>query len=175
MCSLDIAWQFVGDNWAAIIAVCALGVSFYQASATRRHNRLSVRPHLVVSADKSNDNGRAMFVARLKNNGLGPAVVRKYEIFLDGSLFPIGDSGVVASTVASVLGRPTPHVAYHRIGVGDSIAKDQELILLSVGFSCTSQQDYQLAMKAFERITSHIQYESMYGQSFSCDSRASKP
>jgi hypothetical protein len=171
MAFIDAAADLLTDNAALIVAVCAFFVAVYQAYATRRHNRLSVTPHLVVFTDRRNDNGQAKFVVKLRNSGLGPAIIRTYEVLLDNAVFPIGDGGVVANTIASIVGRPTPHVAYHRLGVGDAIAKDQELILFSVGFSCSSHHDYQSVMKCFERLSARLVYASIYGKKFVYDSR----
>ena len=38
--------KFLGEHSAEIIAICALGLTFYQAYLSRKHNRLSLKPHL---------------------------------------------------------------------------------------------------------------------------------
>jgi hypothetical protein len=171
---VEAVWKFVGNNAAAIIALCALGLSIYQALATRRHNRLSVRPHLVVFTDRSLSNNQATFVVKIRNTGLGPAIVKSYVVFVDGNPFPIADGAVVLSTLCTILSRPVPRFGYHRLAPGDAIARDQELVLLSAEFNCANRQDYETAMKCFERVSARLSYASMYGEPFEYDSRVTR-
>jgi hypothetical protein len=70
---------------ATIIAVASLVVTVHQARATRRHNRLTLRPllHLGIALVPGRVAG---FV--LSNVGLGPAIVIRTTVWLDGT--PIG-------------------------------------------------------------------------------------
>ena len=72
-------WGWAGDNASAIIAVCALVLTIYQARLARRHNRLSVRPLLSSFVEQvSGPDARITF--SLVNNGLGPALVDSFEV-----------------------------------------------------------------------------------------------
>lgn len=66
----------------ALIALVALGLSIYEGWESRRHNRLSVRPFLTEAVRMSPAHERMCLV--LKNNGLGPAVVKKWTLHVDG-------------------------------------------------------------------------------------------
>lgn len=66
---------------SALVACLALGLTIWQGSLTRRHNRLSVRPHLVV--ETSSDDFE--YEVRLTNNGLGPAVIKRIDVTVDGN------------------------------------------------------------------------------------------
>ena len=61
---------------AIVVSVLALTLTLFQAWATRRHNYLSVRPLLRAGWKASNE----FHGVSLKNLGLGPAIVKKYEI-----------------------------------------------------------------------------------------------
>ena len=67
---------------ALVTAVCALVATICQAAITRRHNRLSVRP--VLTLHRREIDG----LIELKNNGFGPAIIQRYEIYKDGELIP---------------------------------------------------------------------------------------
>jgi len=69
-----------------IIAVTALVVSIWQGIETRKHNRLSVRPHLVFFTDfSSQDSELGIFI---KNNGVGLAYIKNVEISVNGKVMP---------------------------------------------------------------------------------------
>ena len=72
------------DRWislsAVIIAGCAFFFSFYQGCTIREHNRLSVRP-LVMISGAVNERGSGW---KLSNAGLGPAIVRWIEVTVNG-------------------------------------------------------------------------------------------
>ena len=65
---------------AVLIALSALFVSVLQAYLTRKHNRLSVRPHLELIKNIS-PSGPASIV--LKNHGTGPAIIKKIRVYVD--------------------------------------------------------------------------------------------
>lgn len=70
---------------ATVIAVVSLAVSVYEVAATRRHNRLSVRPLLELRT--SFHPGRTAGL-QLVNVGLGPAVITGSVLRLKGE--PLG-------------------------------------------------------------------------------------
>jgi predicted lysophospholipase L1 biosynthesis ABC-type transport system permease subunit len=57
---------------ATVIAVLSLAVSVYEARATRRHDRISVRPHLALQANLRQGSQAGL---QLINAGLGPAAI----------------------------------------------------------------------------------------------------
>ena len=64
---------------ATIIAVIALGTAVYQARLSRDQAKASVWPYLVQG--NSGNNGYSRIV---QNVGLGPAVIRAFEVLVDG-------------------------------------------------------------------------------------------
>src|SRR4051812_14088475 len=61
------------------IALCSLGFAVYQGSVTRWQQRLSVRPWLAM-AFYHNQEGAGW---KMSNPGLGPAVVKWFEVRVD--------------------------------------------------------------------------------------------
>lgn len=82
----------------SIVAGLAVVVSLWQGYETRRHNRLSVKP--IVSFDrnfsdeiKTINNAKKkvieqdtlrVFSIRLKNQGFGPAIIKRFVVSVDG-------------------------------------------------------------------------------------------
>lgn len=66
---------------AMFTAFMALLVSIYEGYEIRKHNRLSVRPHLITEI---NIKGVRQETVIIKNGGLGPAIIDEFEIFANG-------------------------------------------------------------------------------------------
>jgi hypothetical protein len=83
-------------QWIALasimIALSSLWFSMYQGSAIRRHQRMSVRPWLGI--DFRFDHSGAGLV--LMRGGMGPALIRSFEAFVDGKPQPDWDAAVAA-------------------------------------------------------------------------------
>jgi hypothetical protein len=85
---------------ATVIAVLALAVSVYEARATRRHDRISVRPFLELRVGLRQGSTAGL---QLINAGLGPAAITKTVLTLDGD--PLGESARRASTYSAASSR----------------------------------------------------------------------
>lgn len=59
-----------------IIAFCAIIMTYYESSATRKHNKLSVQPLIQIKGTNNNDNAKIA----IANNGLGPAIIDRILI-----------------------------------------------------------------------------------------------
>jgi hypothetical protein len=73
-------------DFGLLIALAALLLTLQQLWATRNHNRLSVRPVLVVRKDPT-ETGKDHFrdiSVYIQNVGLGPAYVNQFEMLIDG-------------------------------------------------------------------------------------------
>lgn len=66
----------------SIVAVLALFVALSQVFSSRRHNKLSVRPHVYDWLSSDSAELRCSF--SLANKGLGPAIISKANYYLDG-------------------------------------------------------------------------------------------
>jgi hypothetical protein len=68
---------------ATVIAAVSLAVSVYEARASRRHNRISVRPFLELRVGVSQGRPAGL---QLINAGLSPAIITRTVLTLDGQL-----------------------------------------------------------------------------------------
>lgn len=100
------ALQTIGDHAEAVIAFCALGLTFQQGLATRKHNRQSVRPHLVAKTDFRADGNSVIFKASatLVNAGVGPAVIQSFVVLFGDEEHSVKTPGELLSLFESVLG-----------------------------------------------------------------------
>ena len=78
-----ISSKWSADRWIAlsaiVVAACSLALSIWQGILARQHNRLSVRPIVIVSG-MHNEKGSGWV---LGNAGLGPALVKWFEVTVD--------------------------------------------------------------------------------------------
>ena len=81
--------EFLGKHTAEVIALCALGLTMYQAKVARRHNVLSVQPYITEFTHRKTFPGRGLLAFRLMNHGIGPAFITGFNILLDGN--PVKD------------------------------------------------------------------------------------
>jgi hypothetical protein len=87
---------------AALIALCGLGLTLYEATAQRRHERRSVLPYIAFAFNYEGSGGGAGW--RLSNVGLGPAQVRWFRVYIDGELHQFGEVGRPLAAVEELLG-----------------------------------------------------------------------
>jgi hypothetical protein len=139
---------------ATVIAVVSLAVSVYEARATRRHNRISVRPFLELRVGLSQ--GR-MAGIQLINAGLGPAAITRTVLTLDGE--PLGEfSEANVNALRSKLSVRPAAVTFRRT----ILAADYDQFLLSVdSFDRTKHAEFADLLR--HRLGMEIHYESLYG------------
>lgn len=68
---------------SAVVAGCALGVTFWQGYLMRQHNRLSVRPMLTTMERYEIKNNLGYVSFELSNCGIGPAIIKNF-VLLNG-------------------------------------------------------------------------------------------
>jgi hypothetical protein len=150
-------------NVTTVVAVCgstialaSLGLSVYQAQATRQHNRLSVQPLLELEASFNEGKPSGL---RLRNSGLGPAKITNSKLTLGDKLLgdfskPVVDQlrkGLNVWPHASTFGQQPSFLDTHA-----------ELFLLGVDKYEPSKHD-DLRTLIEDRLQIEIQYDSIYG------------
>lgn len=127
----EVRWRLTGEflrAWLPIIlSICAISLTAYQASATRRHNRLSVQPRVDWQV-KVDLRGSATY--KLVNKGFGPAMLREITLLVDGKA--VGPDGVVTcQRISALLGRDGPDWETRCLEVeGDYILRAGEDVLV---------------------------------------------
>ena len=84
-----MSWEAIAGFSSAVVAVCALALTVWQAAISRRHNRLSVTPHLTTWTQPEEATGT--YSVEILNNGIGPALIQSFSLQVDGQ--PIAGEG----------------------------------------------------------------------------------
>lgn len=164
-----VNWSVVTGVASTFIAVCALVFSIYQGIQARRHNRLSVKPHLTTWTTSTPEEGR--YVVELINNGLGPALIEGFTLTVDGS--PV--SGKQTDVFENALGIIFHGMNYRSfqsyLAQGYCMAAKERCTLVDVQFQGPSFPLPLIVGVAFDRADIDIAYKSFYGETFRFSSK----
>ncbi|CAI2291053.1 MULTISPECIES: hypothetical protein [Vibrio] len=146
---------------AAIIAFVTAIVSIWQGALNRKYYRLSTKPHLIIDQTR-NEEVPTEFT--LKNNGLGPAIIISFDVFVDDVLIETDECPVVKAL--SVIGATRINLRIHTPSVGEAIAVSSEIIILGIVDGPYSESTLQALKQLDCSVKFKIVYESMYGEKF---------
>ena len=139
---------------ATVIAVLSLAVSVYEARATRRHDRISVRPFLELRVGLRQGSTAGL---QLINAGLGPAAITKTVLTLDGK--PLGEFSEASVNILRGKLSIRPAAVTFRKTI---LATGYDQFLLSVEpFDRTEHAEFADLVKY--RLGMEVHYESLYG------------
>jgi hypothetical protein len=173
--SWDLGWQLpIGVSLTAIVATVSLVTTVHHSYAVRQHNKLQVRPHLVIDSclDSTVNEGHHTYQLSIKNVGLGPAIVLNYKLSLGGVKVKDGEN-LFAEFVKLVNSKTeaTGNVRFNTgyISTGEAIDKSQEVLLFRaiIPFKDrTFTEGRALAKKLAAEINFVIEYKCHYGSKF---------
>lgn len=174
------SWESVsaGDLVASVVALLALLSTFYFSWSQRLHNRLQVKPNLIV---KSNFTGKAYqgyfsFFIKIHNYGFGPATVTGKTVSFDGKQIAQADEykewrAFVPLHVPQAAGG---YFVSESANPGEVIDRGQTVAFLAfhfkpngLDFMDARDQIVELARK----ISIRIHYEDQYGAPFESEYR----
>jgi len=155
----------------AIITACiALGVGVWENVQMRAHNRLSVTPHLQLTAefrsvdDETVDQG----IIRVVNEGVGPAVIDRVDVVVtgaDGATRRFETWGEAEALLEELEGVTLSR----RVELGPEVmigAEGQQEVAI---FEKPSTAEESLFPALLERVDFRISYRSVYGEAFETD------
>src|SRR3990172_12584537 len=127
---IELNWQVIAGISTTIIALCALALSIWQGMQTRRHNRLSFRPHLTTWTNRDAEKG--FYRIELINNGIGPALIEEFLVKVDGKVI----SGLGTEPIEKGLKIIFPNLYYtsHHgyVGKGYSMAAKERVTIAAI-------------------------------------------
>lgn len=153
--------EFIIALASITIALSALAVAIWQGHLMRKHNRLSLRPHLTFKQTMSEANPQ--FSLELLNNGLGPAIIKRFQVLIDGKREEHFEAQgwIALLDLIGLKGRA--------IGTGcetdEFLAAGQSLQLIKYE-SSPSPLGTRKLRQALRRIEVHINYQSVYGDRY---------
>jgi hypothetical protein len=139
-----------------VIALVATGLSGYSAYLTREHDRLSVRPKLICSF-QYDDTGAGWLC---QNQGLGPARLRGFRVFINGVEQQGADKQEFGNVIASGLNLPYTHYGFTNVAANLMIPINQPVNLFWVKLGPASE-----ALKAqYKKVGIELCYCSIYDE-----------
>lgn len=155
---------------AFIVSLCALGLTIWQALASRRHNRLSVRPHIISRWGKRRENEGTYFTYELINVGLGPALVKEFSLAVPDFKRSNRSIPLIEELVAHIL---VPGKIRYQLkkqsmpSPGFCFVAREPYLLGEVFLPKPSADDEQHTDAILQAITLRLRYTSFYEEEFS--------
>ncbi len=143
---LNYLWGFLGNNFEAILAICALVLTVNRISVMRKHNKISVKPFLTDHISKSlDDKNHYNYSFELINNGLGPAFIKSFSITFDNKVMSYKDDDDLKVKLQELLPHGTVQSA-RILGDGYALAAKERCELLNI-YAVTRASDKMEAIK----------------------------
>lgn len=156
-------WQVIIGISSVVIAICAIVVSIWHGVQTRKHNKLSCKPHLTTWTHIDND--KAFYFVELINNGLGPALIEKFTVKVDGEII----SGERTESIEKALKILFPNLnykSYHSfVAKGYSMAANDKRKIIVIQFN-QPLPDPEFVEEALKRSDIEVAYKSFYEEPF---------
>jgi len=164
--------EFLSRHLSTIIALCALFLTIYQSYLQRKHNRLSVKPRLSTTTEFTYTDNMLIYKAHLINCGLGPAVIKSFNIVHGEKVIPVHhyqDFFDMLETLFVGQIHPDSRLFVFRkegaLGLGENECIANLLIRETPEMPISKIQTLLLEYGLY------IEYESAYAEKFTYDSR----
>jgi hypothetical protein len=185
--SLACAWSWLGANASSVIALSALvtglAAALYvgrQSTLARKHDRLSAAPMLdmpfnytVQATHPERPQLHCHVVLSLANNGLGTAIIKKYEVYADGKIAPLMPRAELEGAVLAALGLNKSQMSKMSFFAyqGDHILpKDAAVQIIELAFIVPGQAAWEEVLQRFAQgIGARVGYVSLYGEPRLCE------
>lgn len=141
---------------------CALCLGSYDLASmhTRKHNKLSVTPHLTTWMQS--DQGKCTYAVELLNNGIGPALINSFCIQVDGQPI-VGEGNEPMEKALKIL---FPQYQYSSrqsfVSKGYMMSAKETRNLVTVQFHGETFPKPEEVEHAAKRARVVIEYESIY-------------
>ena len=171
--TMEIVALYGAENVIAVMAMLVAlftGIfAVYQVFLTRKHNRLSVKPHITTWINEDSADRYYILRCDVMNNGIGPAIIKDYSVFYEGAKIGSsqnrkeleaaieeklkGQQGIIRKSV-TVFGRDYPFPA------------GCEQTLLEIQTPMHTQFDKKPYQDFVDKFDADFEYECMYGKKF---------
>lgn len=149
------------------VATFALLLTIFAAWQSRRHNRLTVRPHLDWNTAKVRAANSLMISFHLRNAGLGPAIITGYHFKIDHSLFLPTTRDVVGDLANECLKGVVHEVVLKELpGIGSALMVGQSLCIAKIEILGLQSEAGSWFEDALDRADFEVSYESLYKERF---------
>jgi hypothetical protein len=168
---------------SAALSALAAFISYQTKNDFAVHNRVSVRPHLNMIfgvEHKPEDDGLkdvAVMKIMLINNGLGPALVDKFVLYVDKKEVVSNSGRFWEAAVEMLLSGSNftvpPYLAYSSFNLGNDfcIAPNSSAAVFTIKYF---NENHNEIMSALGRSSSIVTYHSFHGDAYKYDSLEEK-
>jgi hypothetical protein len=185
--SLSCAWSWLGSNASSVIALSALATALAaalyvarQSALARKHDRLSAAPMLdipfsytVQATHPERPQLHCHVVLALANNGLGSAIIKRYEVYVDGKLIPVMSRTELEGAVLAALGlnkSQMSKISFFAYQGDHILPKDGTVQIIELAFIVSGQAAWDEVLQRFaQSIGARISYVSLYGEPRICE------
>ena len=143
---------------AVFIAVLSFAVTIWQGYISRKHNQLSVKPHLYIDLHVEKDAPTRLII---KNNGLGPAFIKDFKILVDGKALTSEDKLLYHQALKDI-NLEEYDFSYSMLSDNQAFPAGAEIDLYSFETEDLDSDDVKTIEKNLERLDFEIDYESIY-------------
>jgi len=163
----------IGSIVAIIVGVCALGISIWQGIETRKNNRLSVIPRIVVLGNWITSEEITPIGIIVENRGIGPAIITDIEIKIDNQTYnPLSNPAGFESGMKKIISNEViPNLNFHYFSYEETISPGggkQPFIWLT-NKDNINRENTSRFIKRFSKIEIIIKYKSIYGKTFTTE------
>ena len=148
---------------SAFVALCALGVAVWTGWLQRRHNMLSVRPHIDIIVTTSQE---WHLIVQLRNTGLGPAQLVDIQATFDGRTVRLDSSGTFSALIAHVVRDANVDTQYLVKDSHTGLPAGDSLQLLGIKFLDKEPTDLTELVDQLGDIQYRIEFQCMYGNKY---------
>jgi hypothetical protein len=138
--------------------LAAIIIALDDVVQTRIHNRLSVKPHLLIELIGSTSKDISVSI---KNGGVGPAIILKFDVYVDDILYS-GSSGLSLLAIFRVIKIYDRH-SIRSFEPNDLIAAGESITIFKV-FHGANVARHNLNLSKMARIRVHLVYKSLYDE-----------
>jgi hypothetical protein len=155
-------WSVFTGISSAVIALCALALSIWQGILAKKHNRLSVRPHLTTRTHSDAEKG--LYVVDLINNGIGPAIIEEFTVKVDGKRISGDGAEMMEKALRIVFQNLSYRSQQSYLGMGYVMAPKEQCTVFAVQFTGQPLPSKEFVEHAMNRGDLEISYKSFYDE-----------
>lgn len=170
---LEAFWEWLDQNGQQVVTLLALAVAVGSFWVQRRHNRLSVRPHLTTFTEREHDKKRV--VVWLRNNGIGPALIKSYGFSLDGKTKDDGSLYKTDELMADLLKNVRCKLKRTQLGPDYCMPANTSVVTVDIELDPAEPVSLAEVQNRLERCDLIVRYESFYGTPFVMDTSIYPP
>lgn len=154
---------------AVAISVVSTIIAVLSLRSQRRHNKLSVRPHVTTWTHENHE--KSVFQVFLMNKGIGPAFIKKSTIIVDGALINGKGLEPIQKAVKVLFSNYQYRSEEAYVNDGFALSADEKIQLLIIQFYGERRPPKEEIEHAMNRVDIVIDYQSAYNENYSYSSK----